>query len=713
MNSNNKRFRKRSARRTFAGFWPVLAASLLSSGLVQAEDRAADEATKVQGKNTTKPEQGKDVATLKEVVVFGRADQQIGVAAAASEGTVGGADLSMRPLLRVAELFEAVPGLIAAQHSGSGKANQYFLRGFNLDHGTDFAAYVDDMPWNLRTHGHGQGYLDVNGLIPETVTRIDYRKGPYRADVGDFGMTGVSFVSTIDQLERPFVSAEVGDYGWRRTAAGGSTPLGSGTLTAVGQWKTYEGPWELSEDLQHQSLWAKYMQDTSLGLLKVSLSGYHATWHPTEQIPEESVGTDACANDYCDLSPSARGETSRWIATANLIGDDWRATLYGQYYDWRMSSDPTYDYQIDQFDRRHTVGGRYERGFVKNDSFEFTAGTEARYDRIGRVGVDHIEDGVFVENIASNRVDESSVAVYGEATWRPTDALRLMAGLRGDYYHFDVEALSDSPGNASGKSSDQALSPKFGVAYALNDQVEFYGNWGKGFHSNDARGVLSNDQQIDGIAQGTGYEAGLRFEVGNLRLSAAYWWLNVSSELIFVGDSNSVEPRDGSKREGLELVAFWRPVEWLGIDAVYTASHARYDSNQEDPDYDSVEAPGLVGRYIEGAIESAGELGVAAAKGRWELSGRLRYLGPYAMVPSNTKRAQAETVLNLRGSYKFNNHLTVYAELLNALDHHGKEISYYYDSFIPGVSEPGTQQATTLSRANEPRTVRFGIKYEF
>jgi outer membrane cobalamin receptor len=180
--------------------------------------------------------------TLEEVIVeFARGEALIGKADAASEGAVGGADLSVRPLLRVAELLEVVPGLIAAQHSGSGKANQYFLRGFNLDHGTDFTAYVDDVPMNLRTHGHGQGYLDINGLIPETIERIDYRKGTYRADVGDFSMAGSSLMTTVHRLD-PFIAMETGQYGWQRVAAGGSNALGDGELTFVGQWKTYDGP---------------------------------------------------------------------------------------------------------------------------------------------------------------------------------------------------------------------------------------------------------------------------------------------------------------------------------------------------------------------------------------------------------------------------------------------------------------------------------------
>ncbi len=688
MSSN--RLCSKPGRRAFGRFWPVLAAVLLGAGSARAEE----------------------ATSLDEVVVFGRAEKQIGSSVAASEGTVAGADLSVRPLLRVAELLEAVPGLIAAQHSGSGKANQYFLRGFNLDHGTDFTAYVDDMPWNLRTHGHGQGYLDVNGLIPEVVRRIDYRKGPYRADVGDFAMAGASFIHTIDSLPQPFMTVEGGEYGWLRAAGGGSVALGSGTLTTIGQLKTYDGPWQLPENLQHESLWSKYTQPTDLGTLKISLSGYHASWHPTEQIPDASVGTSACADVYCDLSPSARGRNWRWITTASLQGTDWRATLYAQYYQWRMSSDPTYDYQIDQFDRRRTLGARYERNFVDSDTMQLKVGTELRYDHIGNVGVNHTDNGSFVSNISNNRVDESSVALYSEAIWKPIDPLRLMAGLRGDLYDFDVGTRSDAPDNAVGHKDDQRISPKLGLAYRLSHQFEMYGNWGQGFHSNDARGVLNRQQPIDGLAKGTGYESGLRFETHDLTLSAAYWWLNLSSELIFVGDSNSVEPRGGSRRHGYELVGFWRPLDWLGIDAVYTASHARYDTVQEDPDYDPISAPTLAGHNIEGAIESAGELGVSAIKGSWELSGRLRYLGPYPLVPSDTKRAGAETVLNLRGAYK-RGHYTLYAELLNALDHHGKDIEYYYQTYIPGVSALGTEQATTLSRADEPRTVRAGIRYGF
>ncbi|MET0292655.1 MAG: TonB-dependent receptor [Steroidobacteraceae bacterium] len=653
--------------------------------------------------------------SISEVVVFGRGERLIGKADAASEGSVGGADLSVRPMLRVAELLEAVPGMIAAQHSGSGKANQYFLRGFNLDHGTDFTSYIDGMPWNLRSHGHGQGYLDVNGLIPEVVERIDYRKGPYRADIGDFALAGASLMTTIDRLAAPFVAVEGGQYGWGRLAGGGTTTLGAGEFTGIAQLKTYDGPWQQPEDLKHGSLWAKYALPTSLGRLEVTLSGYHGEWRPTEQSPEIAIGTPACPDEFCSLDRTATGRTDRWIATGSLEGEGWTASAYLQQYDWRMSSDPTYDYQISQFDRRWTAGGRYQREFVDNETFELMAGAETRYDRASRVGVDHTDAGVFVENLGDNFIREGSVAAYTEATWKPMERLRITGGLRGDYYDFDVKANADAgPDTVAGSETSEQVSPKAGIAYTLSDAVELYANWGRGFHSNDARGIVNPTTPVPGLVRGTGHEFGARFEVGKLTVTTAYWWLDVASELIFVGDSNAVEPKSGGKRSGYEVVAFWRPIDWLGIDAVYTRSHARYKELQDDPDY--VDGDPVFGSRqgydIEGSVESAGQLGVSAIRGPWELGARLRYLGPYALVPSDTYRADSETMLNLRVAYKFRS-ATLYGEVLNVLDHDGKDIRYYYPTAVPGITAPGEQLTTFLSRSEEPRTVRVGLKITF
>lgn len=633
---------------------------------------------------------------IEEVVVFARGEQQIGRASAASEGAVGGADLSVRPLLRVAELLEVVPGMIAAQHSGSGKANQYFLRGFNLDHGTDFTNYIDDVPMNLRTHGHGQGYLDVNGLIPETVERIDYRKGAYRADTGDFSLAGAALMQTVTRLDS-FVTIEGGKYDWQRLAAGASTQVGQGELIAVGEWKSYDGPWELGENLQHESAWAKYTLPLDSARLEVSLSGYHAQWRPTEQIPERAIGTDVCANAFCSLDPTATGETLRWMATGRLIGEDWRATAYAQYYDWHMLSNATYDFQINQFDRRWIGGGRFERGFEISEHVSLTAGVEARYDDIGNVGLQHTEGGALLATVSRHRVRESSAGSYAEATWRPVKRLRVTGALRGDYYDFDVEARI--AGVEEGSKSDSAVSPKLTAAYALNDRVELYGNWGKGFHSNDARGVVNTATPVPGLSQGTAHEFGARFELGTVRLTATYWWLALDSELKFVGDSNSVEPGAATRRRGYELVGFWRPLPWLALDAVWTGSRARYVNS---PD----------GVFVAGAVENAGELGVSMVRDRWEASLRVRHLGDYPVIEDDSVRAEAETTLNLRGAWK-SERLTFYAELLNALDEGGKDIVYYYGTHVAGLDPAGEQMDGRVSRVQEPRTVRFGVKYHY
>ena len=636
-----------------------------------------------------------------EVVVFGRGEAKIGVAQAASEGTVAGSDLLVRPLLRVAELLEAVPGMIAAQHSGSGKANQYFLRGFNLDHGSDFTTYIDDVQMNFRTHGHGQGYLDLNGLIPEVISREDYRKGPYRADGGDFALAGAAYMTTLESFARPWAAVEGGQYGWRRIAAGGTIKgLGPGDLTVVGQYKQYDGPWQEPEHLRHYSAFVKYSTPTSIGNLDLTTHIYRGTWHPTEQIPERIIGTSVCADEFCSPDPSALGETTRVVANARLSGQGWHANLYGQYYNWDMYSNPTYanddgsSAQIHQFDKRWITGLKAERTWELNPKLDLTLGTEERYDDITNVGVTHTDKRVFVQSFGLYNVKEASGSLYAEATWRPVDKLRIIGGVRGDYYHATVGA-NDAAAAALGTGSANAsiASPKINVAYKITDNVEIYADWGRGFHSNDVRGQFTSTP-VPILVSGVGKEIGARFQLNHFTLTTTYWWLNVNSELKFVGDSNAVEPTGASERHGYEIVAFWRPLSWLAIDANYTASHARYDN----------------GDYIPNAFENAASAGISLVSDKWEGSLRVRHLGPYPLIEDNSFRDKGSTVINARAARKFA-HIEVYAELLNILDSHDKDIAYYYESYIPKFDPAPTDGR--LSRVVEPRTLRVGAKYTF
>jgi outer membrane receptor protein involved in Fe transport len=644
---------------------------------------------------------GADGSAVQEVVVFGRGESKIGVAHAASEGTIAGSDMLVRPLLKTAELLEAVPGLIAAQHSGSGKANQYFLRGFNLDHGSDFTTYVDDVQMNFRTHGHGQGYLDLNGLIPETITREDFRKGPYRADGGDFALAGASYMTTVDGYDQPWVSAEIGSYGYRRLAAGGSvSDAGGGRLTLVGEGKVYNGPWQEPEHLRHYAAFAKYERPTALGELELSGHAYRGTWRPTEQIPERIIGSPVCADVFCSPDPTATGETNRVVANARLIGEGWKANIYGQFYDWNMFSNPTYanpdgtSAQIHQFDRRWIAGLKAERTWELSPALELRVGTENRYDDIGKVGVQHTIDRAFVQSFGLFKVKEASAAGFGEVTWRPIEGLRMIAGLRADYYHADVSARdAEAAALGTGKKHDAVVSPKIDVAYALNDHVELYADWGRGFHSNDVRGAFA-DPPVPILVKGTGKEVGARFQVSTLTFTATYWWLNVGSELRFVGDSNAVEPSGASRRRGYELVAFWRPLPWLAIDGNYTGSHARYDN----------------GDHIPNAFENSAAVGISAVSDRWEASLRVRHLGPSPLIEDNSVRDKGSTVVNFRAARKFD-HFELYGDLLNVFNSRDKDIAYFYESYVPAFDAAPVDGR--MSRVVEPRTLRVGATYRF
>ncbi len=638
-----------------------------------------------------------------DIVVFGRGETKIGVAHAASEGTVAGSDLLVRPLLRVAELLEAVPGMIAAQHSGSGKANQYFLRGFNLDHGTDFTTYIDGVQMNLRTHGHGQGYLDLNGLIPEIVAREDFRKGPYRVDGGDFALAGAAYMTTIDSYDRPWLSVEGGSYDYGRIAAGGTIDgVGAGKLTLVGQARVYDGPWQEPEHLRHLSGFAKYSAPTGSGTINASLNAYHATWRPTEQIPERIIGSDICADVFCSPDPTARGRTTRLIGNVGVTQDDWRANVYGQFYNWSMYSNPTYtdpdgtSAQIRQFDCRWIVGARGEKRWTLMPQLALALGTENRFDHIGSVGVDRTAARAFLFSLGRYHVEEASTSLYGEATWTPLAGLRVIGGLRGDYYYYAVRARDSAAAAAgTGSGDDAILSPKASIAYAPTEHVELYANWGRGFHSNDVRGAVNVDTPVPVLVRGDGREIGARWQGSGLTLTATYWWLDVDSELRFVGDSNAVEPTGASQRHGYELVAFWRLLPWLALDANYVASHSRYDN----------------GDRIPNAFENAASAGASIVLDPWEASIRVRHLGPYPLIEDNSVRDSGSTVVNVRAARKIGR-FQIYGELLNILNSRDKDIAYYYESYSPAFDTAGPIDGR-LSRVVEPRTLRLGARVTF
>lgn len=634
-----------------------------------------------------------------EIVVTAKGERRIARDLSASAGAISGEDLRSRPLLRTSELAEAVPGLIAVQHSGGGKAAQYYIRGYNLDHGTDFSIALDGVPMNLPTHAHGQGYLDLNGVIPELIQRIDYRKGPYAAQDGDFSLVAAASMRTVDRFDRPFLQLEAGSYAYRRAAGGLSLPLGGGDLLLAGDVVANNGPWQLPERLRHYAGFVKYTRPTPWGTLRASLSGYDAHWQPTEQIPVRAIGT-LVPDRFGTLDPYLRGKTQRQIATLGLEGDHLSATLYAQHYRFDLLSnftfllnDPVRGDELEQAEDRWTYGLRLQRRVPIGNRWQLAFGTDIRSDRIANLALYHSQAGRRIATTSLADVRETALAGYGEARWRPLDALTLSAGARVDRYDFDIH---HRVGGLPDKSTEATIAtPKLSAAWTLAPHVELYANYGQGFHSNDARGVLAASDPTPALVRGTAYELGTRVQHGAAAFTLTHWWTRSGSELIYSGDDGTVEPSGPSRRRGWEATLLAHPLHWLAVDAVYATNHARF-----------VDAPGQ--DRIPNALEAAGSLGITATSSDgWEGALRLRYVGPRPLVEDNSVRGPATTVVNLRAVRRFRR-FELAADLLNLLDTRRADADYFYASRLPG--EPLDGVAGVHSRPVEPRQLRVSGK---
>ncbi|MFD1951557.1 TonB-dependent receptor [Sphingomonas arantia] len=631
------------------------------------------------------------------IVVTARAEHWIGQDRAASAGAVSGDDIRARPLLRTNEVAEAVPGLLAVQHSGGGKAAQYYIRGFNLDHGTDFSIALDGVPMNLPTHAHAQGYLDLNGLIPETIDRIEYRKGPYDARDGDFSLVAAAEMTTLDRA-RPSIAVEGGSYGYRRIAGVGSIPLGGGDLLLAGELKANNGVWALPERLRHAGAFAKYTLATGLGTLRASLSNYDAEWRPTEQVPVRAIGT-LLPDRFGTLDRFLRGRTSRRIAALALNGDRTDVSMYAQRYVFDLLSnftffldDPVRGDELQQTERRWTYGGRVRHRVPLGTRLQFLIGADARTDRIDDLGFYQTEGGRRIATRSLANVRETALSGYAEARWKPTDTLTMTGGARADHVRF--RSIGRAGTAIDGEISATVVTPKASAALTVAPGVALYANYGQGFHSNDARAVVAEVDPVPALVRGTGYEAGVRVERGAAVLTIDRWWLRSDGELVFLGDSGTVEPRGPSRRRGWETTLYVRPLRWLSIDAIYATNHARF-----------VDVPGA--ERIPNALESAASVGLTISARGWQGALRVRRIGPRPLIEDNSVRGPATTVANARLERTFGN-ADVSVDILNLFDTKRADADYFYASRLPG--EPLGGEEGIHSRAVEPRQVRIGLK---
>ncbi len=705
---------------TFVG--AALAALFVAVGRVAAEE-STDPVPSAEAPAST--DQATTGSVLQPLVVEGRAEALVGLARSGSEGAVGSEQLETRPILRNAELLEVIPGLVATQHSGSGKANQYFLRGFNLDHGSDFSVRIDGVPINLPTHAHGQGYLDLNGVIPELVRTVDYRKGPYYAEVGDFSSAGSASIELYDRLERGFAQLSGGMYGYGRALLANSSEVGGGDLLYAGEALYYEGPWNVDEDAVRGNALLKWTRGDRARGVQLFASAYTADWTATDQIPLRAV-KDGSLSRLGTVDPTDGGDTTRvtaaaaaWRAGANSRT---RAEAYGVYYALDLFSNFTFFLedeidgdQIHQHDRRGIFGGDVVHevfGRVAGFEHQTRVGLTLRHDFIPSVALRRTTSRDLLYTVRDDRVNETQLAFWTDSTVELTDWLRVVPGLRLDGYRFDVE--SDDPAN-SGDELDGIVSPKLALVAGPWRDTEGYFNFGTGFHSNDARGTTIRVDPVSGLpadpvdplVRSTGYEIGVRTEaVDGLFSSIALWLLDLDSELVFVGDAGTTEAGPPSRRYGVEWANWYEPTEHTALDLDVSYTHARFDDAPAAAD----EIPGSIPLVVSAGITQ---------RLPWDFytSLRVRHLGDYPLTEDGSQDAGSTTLVNLRLGWERSSReasaeggWAAYVDFLNLFDSDDRDIAYYYESRL---QDEATGVEDIHFHPVEPFGVRIAIERRF
>lgn len=718
-------------------------AIFLFAGLLFAETNMASEITNAPlgAAGTTN---GNPIR-LPEVVVTGRQDSLLNVAESASQGTTGAAQLAARPILRSGEILETVPGVIITQHAGGGKANQYFVRGFNLDHGTDFAVFLDGMPLNLPSHAHGEGYADMNIVIPEFVERVDYEKGPYYTEVGNYGSAGNAHLVFYKTLPEDFVTIEGGMYGYLRSVFGISEKLGPGYLLYGAEAYHDDGPWTRPDDYQKFNGIMTYSQGDEATGFSVTARGYHGKWNSSDQIAASFGAT----NFFGTLNPTDGGVSQRYSLQGEWHRQDESSETcvmaYGFYYYLDLFSDFTYfltDTNLgDQFEQedRRWVGGLDARHTIFNQWFgkdvENSIGLQVRNDWIhnglfqtdNRVRVPKTDfnapgDPTLPATTEEDVFTDTQVGVYVENKAQWAEKFRSVIGARGDLDYFDVTSLS-TPAN-SGSAYSLLPSPKMSLIFGPWVKTEFYAQGGFGFHSNDGRGAtqtiepISADnpepntpvKRIPALIQTKGAEIGVRtLALPHLQSTLSLWYLHSDSELQQDGDTGgTVASKEPSNRYGVEWANYAALTPHLSFDLDCADSIARFTS--VDADDAAVGSPG--GTRVPEAVGWVVSSGLTLHDWHGFTSSlRLRYFGPRDLTSDGLVRSDSTILLNAGAAYQINKTWEISADIFNLLDRRDHDIDYYYESRVSPLEVAGTSQIHF--HPVEPIQVRFALTAHF
>ena len=636
------------------------------------------------------------------------AESLIGIADAASEGAITARQLETRPVMRAAEVLETVPGLIISQHSGEGKANQYYLRGFNLDHGTDFSTTIAGIPVNMPTHAHGHGYTDANFLLPELVSGVQFKKGPYYAEEGDFSAAGSVNVNYASVLDAPVFSLSAGAQGWTRVFAAASPKVGSGYLLGAIELNRNDGPWTLEDDYRKVNGVLRYTQGAATAGFSLTGMLYRGDWNATDQVPRRAIASGQLSR-FGHVDATNGGRTHRYSLAADAQWATGSSVTRSQVYfvDYALNlfsnftyylDDPARGDQFEQADRRTLMGGRITHRTmtrVMARPLEGSVGVQVRRDDIGLVGLYRTESRSRFSTTREDSVDQASLGVFGQVEYQWSPMLRTIAGLRADGYRF----TAGTKGDAARTDVSTIASPKLSMIVGPWNGTEVYVNAGYGFHSNDARSMLGESGTP--LVRARGAELGVRtVRIPHVQSTVSLWHLGLDSELVFVGDAGTTEASRPSRRVGIEWATYASPRSWLSFDADVAISRARFT----DAD--------AAGDSIPGSVESVIALGASLHDVK-RVSGsiRLRFFGPRPLIEDDSVRSEATSLLSAQASYRLRAHSRLVVELFNLLNETASDIDYFYTSRLR--DEPQAGVADIHTHPALPRGARVTLQVSF
>ena len=651
---------------------------------------------------------------------------------AASAGDVSHEQLASQPLLRPAAVLENVPGLIVTQHSGEGKANQYFLRAFNLDHGTDLATVVDGMPINMPTHAHGQGYTDLNFLIPELVSDLHFKKGPYYADEGDFATAGAVRMDLLNETPDS-ATLGFGEDGYRRALLLGSTVAGDGTFLGAADIYHNDGPFDNPDDYNRLNAVLRYHRGTDQDFFTVTGMAYSGKWNSTDQVPQHAI-TEGLIGRFGSLAPTDGGMSSRYSLSFNrakrTADDQVQFSAYVIRYKLDLYStftyylnDPIHGDQMLQHDDRVVYGFNGSKTwFARFNGIPSTTliGVQGRVDDIRDVGIDATYQRQYLFTKQNAGVLESNGAVYLENSTSWTGKLRTVLGLREDEFDFDVrdkmrnadgscDVNSDPLGCNSGTVRANIFSPKLGIILGPWGTTEYFINVADGYHSNDARGITrsgenSDAQPVTPLTRATSAEVGVAADpVPDWHTTLDLFALKLESELVFDGDAGVTEPSGSTTRTGVEWGNVFRFNRWLSADLNGAFSRARFDHDVE-PD-----GPGGRGRYVPNSPTNVMDAGLTAQHPTgWFGTVRARHFGETPLVEDNSARSPAYTTVDLQLGFRSGDRWLAAVDIFNVAGVKWNDIEYYYVSRLQNEAAP---RPDFVVHPGVPRTVRAHFQY--